>query len=55
MLIKLSKQKFSLCYLIVMFARSFKDYRGIIEHKEVTNLKLQRYFIKIILEEAKDG
>ena len=38
-----------------MFAKSFKDYGWIIEHKEVTNFKLQRHFIMMMLEEAKEG
>ncbi|KAK4726845.1 hypothetical protein R3W88_031762 [Solanum pinnatisectum] len=48
---KLSKQSFSLCFLIEMFAKNFEDYRWIIEHKEVTNFKVWRYFTMMINEE----
>ncbi|XP_015160968.1 E3 ubiquitin-protein ligase UPL5-like [Solanum tuberosum] len=52
---KLSKRKFSLCFLIEMFAKSFEDYRWIIEHKEVTNYKVQRDFTMMLLEKARGG
>ncbi|KAH0705181.1 hypothetical protein KY289_010257 [Solanum tuberosum] len=52
---KLSKQKFSLCFLIEMFAKSFEGYWWIIEHKEVTNFKVRRHFTMRMLEEARSG
>uniref|UniRef100_M1DDN0 HECT-type E3 ubiquitin transferase n=1 Tax=Solanum tuberosum TaxID=4113 RepID=M1DDN0_SOLTU len=52
---KLNQQKFSLCFLIAMFANSFDDYRWIIEHKEVTNFEVRRHLTMMMLEEARFG
>ncbi|WMV58495.1 hypothetical protein MTR67_051880 [Solanum verrucosum] len=38
-----------------VYAESFDDYRWIIEHKEVTNFKVQRHFTMRMLEEARGG
>ncbi|KAH0706014.1 hypothetical protein KY289_011090 [Solanum tuberosum] len=38
-----------------MFAKSFDDYRWIIEHKEVTKFKVRRHFPMMMLDEARGG
>ncbi|KAG5594425.1 hypothetical protein H5410_035657 [Solanum commersonii] len=52
---KLSQPKLSLCFLIGIYAKSFDDYQWIIEHKEVTNFKVQRHVTTRMLEEARGG
>ncbi|KAI3680452.1 hypothetical protein L6452_35223 [Arctium lappa] len=50
----LRRNKVSLCYLIVRYAKRGEDYKWILEHKDLTDFESRRHLVMMLLPEVKD-
>lgn len=52
---KMRERKVSLRFLTVTFVKNSDDYQWVIEHKEVTDFEVRRYFAVMMLQEVREG